>query len=221
MRGGHLGRWAPVSVLVIGVFLLSFVRAQLTPELRLPLVSALPDRVAGVSGEDVAISDAEASVAGFTDYALRLYEDSSSAVGDESPTPWVSVYLGYYDQQSRGHTIHSPKNCLPGSGWEALSSEPATIEAGDGSFTVNQYVLQNGDQRALVLYWYQGRGRVAHNEYLVKWDLLRDAALRRRTDEALARIVVSLDSRDEDEAFALAKRVALDVKPVLDRALPP
>jgi EpsI family protein len=220
MSIGRLGRWAPTSILAGGVLLLSFVRAQLTPELRLPLASALPEQVDGIAGKSVGLSEAEAGVAGFTDYAFRVYEGSGGADA-EAPSPWVSIYLGYYDRQSRGHTIHSPKNCLPGSGWEALSSAPAKLEADDGSFTVNRYVLQNGGERALVLYWYQGRGRVAYNEYAVKWDLLRDAALRRRTDEALARIVVSLDATDEDAAFALATRVALDIKPELDRALPP
>lgn len=220
MSGSHLRRWVPVSILLVGALLLTFVRAQRALELRMPLASVLPERVGEMGGEELAISDAEAVVAGFTDYALRLYQEEGPEAEAEADAPWVSVYLGYYDRQSRGRTIHSPKNCLPGSGWEALSSAPATIDADDGSFTVNRYVLQNGGQRALVLYWYQGRGRVAHNEYLVKWDLLRDAALRRRTDEALVRIVVSLSSDDEGEAFALAKRVALQVKPALDRALP-
>jgi len=171
-------------------------------------------------GEDVTVSDAEAAVAGFTDYALRVYSETDSVEAAQTGIPWTSIYYGFYDQQSRGHTIHSPKNCLPGAGWEAISSEAATIRDGAEAFTVNRYVLQKGDERALVLYWYQGRGRVAYNEYLVKWNLLRDAALRRRTDEALVRIVVPIATDDDDKAFALASRVALQVKPALDRALP-
>jgi EpsI family protein len=89
----------------------------------------------------------------------------------------------------------------------------------DGSPTVNRYILQNGAARALVLYWYQGRGRIAHNEYLVKWDLLRDAALKRRTDEALVRIVVPITSSEAD-SFSMAQEIAAGIKPALDRALP-
>ena len=173
-----------------------------------------------MGGEDLSVPKAEARVAGFTDYALRMYAVTDSASAAVAAVPWASVYFGFYDQQSRGHTIHSPQNCLPGAGWEAISSEPATIGTGDAAFTVNQYILQKGDERALVLYWYQGRGRVAHNEYLVKWDLLRDAALKRRTDEALVRIVVPLGPDTDDEAFGLAKSVALEVKPALDQVLP-
>ena len=57
---------------------------------------------------------------------------------------------------------------------------------------VNRYVLAQGGQRALVYYWYQGRGRVAASEYQVKWELLRDAAFKARTEEAMVRIVVPL-----------------------------
>lgn len=218
MSPGRLRAWMPAIILGIGVGLLSFVRGQLAPELREPLETALPVEIAGMSGEDVAVPQAEANVAGFTDYALRVYQETDTTKA--AAIPWASVYFGFYDQQFRGHTIHSPQNCLPGAGWEALSSEPTTIGAGTDAFTVNQYILQKGNDRALVLYWYQGRGRVAHNEYLVKWDLLRDAALHRRTDEALVRIVVPVYEGVDDEALELARSVALELKPALDQVLP-
>jgi hypothetical protein len=69
-----------------------------------------------------------------------------------------------------------------------------------------------------VLYWYQGRGRGASNEYRVKWDLLRDAALRRRSDEALVRVVVPV--RSGEDAAALAVRVAETLAPAVAEALP-
>jgi len=215
-----VGRWLPTGILAVGVGLMSFVRTQIVPELRAPLDTALPAQVEGMTGEDVEVPDAEAAVAGFTDYALRVYQETDTASATQAAVPWASIYFGFYDQQSRGKTIHSPQNCLPGAGWEALSSEPTTIGAGADAFVVNQYILQKGQDRALVLYWYQGRGRVAHNEYLVKWDLLRDAALRRRTDEALVRIVVPVYRGVDEEAFDLARRVALEVKPALDHVLP-
>jgi len=215
---GRASSWAPAVILLSGCIGLLGVRAQHTPQLRGPLSDALPIHVAGMPGTDVEVSEGEAQVAAFTDYALRVYEvpgDSAESGG----APWASAYIGFYDRQTRGRTIHSPKNCLPGGGWEALSSVTETLRGQDEDITVNRYVLQNGDTRALVLYWYQGRGRVAHNEYLVKWDLLRDAALKRRTDEALVRIVVPITS-SEEEAFDLAQRTAMQLKPALDQVLP-
>jgi EpsI family protein len=84
---------------------------------------------------------------------------------------------------------------------------------------VNRYLLQKGAAQALVLYWYQGRGRVEHNEYVLKWDLLRDAALRQRSDEALVRVVVPL-AGNEAAALDLARQAAQALIPAVDAALP-
>ncbi len=210
-------RWSPVILLVTGSLLLFGVGRQQHPELRAPLASALPTAIDGLQGQDVPVGDSEAEVAGFTDYALRVY--LSSADDELAIAGGLSIYIGFYDSQTRGRTIHSPKNCLPGSGWEALTSTKADIPVESGAVTVNRYVLQNGDARALVLYWYQGRGRVAHDEYLVKWDLLRDAALERRTDEALVRIVVPI-GESEQEAFEAARAVAGELIPQVEAVLP-
>jgi EpsI family protein len=96
--------------------------------------------------------------------------------------------------------------------------------------TVNRYMLANGQNQALVYYWYQGRGRVAHSEYRVKWDLLRDAMRHGRTEEALVRIVVpipkgpgsSASSWNErvGRAEAVAREVAADLIPRVETALP-
>jgi len=205
-------RWVPAAILGVGCLLSLGAGAQITPELRLPLASALPDSIGGTPGIDVKVSKGEAAVAGFTNYALRAYQSSDTL-------PATTIYLGYYDHQTRGHTIHSPKNCLPGSGWEVLSDRAQPLVVGDDTVTVNRYLLQNEGARDLVLYWYQGRGRVAYDEYLVKWDLLRDAILKRRTDEALVRVVVPITG-SEDQALARAKQIAVHLVPAVYRVLP-
>jgi len=216
MKVLHSG-WMPAVILLLGSALSFGISQQRVMELEAPLTEALPEDLPGLESRDLEISDSEAQVAGFTDYALRVYENDTLDENGE-PTQWASVYLGFYDSQTQGRTIHSPRNCLPGSGWEALESTTSRLPI-DGGVPVNQYLLQNGDVRALVLYWYQGRGRVAHDEYMVKWDLFRDAALHQRTDEALARIVVPIDG-DPDEALEFATSIALEVIPGLNRVLP-
>lgn len=205
--------WAPGSILSVGVFLTLGLGPQRSLELRQPLQDVVPVEIEGLQGVDVEVSRAEARVAGFDDYLFRSYDDAAGV-------PVFSVYVGYYESQSKGHTIHSPKNCLPGSGWEALSNQPEAITTSDGrTVTVNRYLLQREGEQALVMYWYQGRGRVANNEYMVKWDLLRDAALERRSDEALVRIVVPI-VEDEAAAAEQARTVAADLIPAVESALP-
>ena len=207
--------WAPAAVLAVGAVLATAgVKAQRALPLRSPLAEAVPRQVLGFTGRDVTLSAAEERVAGVTSYLVRFFGSTDSAA-----TSGFSLYVGYYDRQTQGRTIHSPKNCLPGSGWEPLASRPETVTTAVGTVTVNRYLLQRGREQALVLYWYQGRGRVAWNEYLVKWDLLRDAALRRRSDEALVRVVVPVTGAQSDAA-ALAVRVAQTLVPAVFSALP-
>jgi EpsI family protein len=167
-----------------------------------------------MSSRDFALSRGEAEVVGASSYLVRTYRPADTTRGAT-----ISLYVGYYAQQMQGRTVHSPKNCLPGAGWEPLSSRPDTVATDRGPVVVNRYLIQNGGARALVFYWYQGRGRVAHDEYGVKWDLLRDAALKRRSDEALVRIVVPLRAT-EAEAEALAVRATREVVPAVYAALP-
>ena len=208
--------WAPAVVLGVGALLNAGARQQASLELRGPLTEAVPEELVGAAGTDVALPPGEVRAAGVDAYLFRTYQDAHRAGPATDP---FSVYVGYYGSQTQGRTIHSPKNCLPGAGWEALASRRERLATPLGSVPVNRYMIQRDDERALVLYWYQGRGRVEANEYLVKLDLLRDSALRGRSDEALVRVVVPITG-SEDEAFERASGVAAELVAAVDRALP-
>jgi EpsI family protein len=204
--------WLPGGMLAVGCLFTLFIDRQSEMPLAAPL-ETLPNQMYGYKGTDMTISEAEQRVAGMSAYSFRTF--SRDTVLD------FSIYVGYYDHQTQGKTIHSPKNCLPGSGWEALQQSEIEIRTPGGTETVNRYLLQNGQQRALVFYWYQGRGRVAANEYQVKWELLRDAAITGRSEEALVRIVVPLrPDRNEAGAVELAASVAAELIPSVFGVLP-
>ena len=50
--------------------------------------------------------------------------------------PPVDLYIGYYGQQHQSSTIHSPLNCLPGSGWQVTSHD--TVGVGSSHVLVNR-----------------------------------------------------------------------------------
>ena len=207
--------WTPALLFSVGAVFTVGVDLQRSLDLRMPLGEAIPVEIAGAMGTDIRLSDAEVRVAGVTDYLMRSYAARDTTTG---VLPF-SVYVGYYDSQMQGKTIHSPRNCLPGAGWEALASTTVEIETGGPPVRVNRYLLQNKQAQALVLYWYQGRGRVESNEYAVKWNLLRDAALRQRSDEALVRVVVGVED-DAAAAFEVAAVAAGAIIAPVYRALP-
>ena len=205
-------RFIPAAVLGLGCLLLLRVTGQRVMPLTRPL-SSLPATMQGYQGTDLTISPEEQAAAGMTSYVLRSFGPDSSTV--------FSVYVGYYDYQTQGKTVHSPKNCLPGAGWEPLEASEMLLGTEGVTVPINLYVLANQDQRAIVMYWYQGRGRVAANEYRVKYDLLRDAALRGRTEEALVRVFVPVTpGLNQASALELAKSVASGLVPSLKQILP-
>lgn len=119
---------------------------------------------------------------GVDDYVSRVYVNAATA----HP---VSLYVGYYASQRQGDTIHSPQNCLPGAGWLPIEGGRIQVPFGNTSIEVNRYVIEKGLDRQVVLYWYQGRGRVVANEYANKFWLMIDAARVHRTNGALVRVM--------------------------------
>ena len=217
-----LSSWVPAGLLAIGLALVQSAGRQDSATLVQPLAT-LPRTIAGAAGDERPLTAEEIRVAGVSDYLFRIFRrDSTSA---------FSVYVGYYASQATGKTIHSPRNCLPGAGWQVVESGTQQVANGGSRATVNRYIIANGSAQAVVLYWYQGRGRVSHSEYGVKWELLRDAATRGRTEEALVRVMVPIaPSRGFTEtdwrerrvaAESLARQVAGEVLPLVDGALPP
>ena len=96
----------------------------------------------------------------------------------------------YFASQRSGDTIHSPKNCLPGAGWQPLDSGRSEIALSGGrSLTAARYVVARGNERQLVLYWFQSHGKTTASEYSAKFQLVTDAIRLNRTDGALVRVV--------------------------------
>lgn len=213
----------PASVLLVGVLFISGVREQYVTKPALPMDS-LPSVYEGVTGKNVEVPMDQQKIAGMDQYMYREYRVDSATM--------FSTYVGYYNRQVQGKSIHSPKNCLPGAGWDIMENAPINLNASDAaSPLINRTVLANKGNRALVYYWYQGRGRIASNEYRVKWDLLRDAALYGRTEEALVRIIIFVppapvgkDTKVDSALFradSLARRVAFPLSQSVFKVLPP
>jgi exosortase D (VPLPA-CTERM-specific) len=120
----------------------------------------------------------------------------SALPGAASP---VNLYVAYYASQRTGQSVHSPRSCLPGGGWNILDFRQHEIPGmgrNGSALRVNRAIVQYGADRQLVYYWFQERGRNITNEYLVKWYLVEDALLRNRTDGALVRLITPLGANE-------------------------
>jgi len=119
----------------------------------------------------------------------------------------ASLYVGYYATQRNGATFHSPLNCLPGSGWTLTDEGRITITpAGGPAFEANRYIVKNNNDREVMIYWYQGRGRAVASEYWGKVYTVVDSVRRRRSDGAMIRVLVPAGDSD-----ARALQAAIDL----------
>jgi len=152
----------------------------------------------------------------FDDYLLANYTDGSGSA--------VNLYVAYYDSQRKGDAVHSPRSCLPGGGWQMRDFDQRTlndIRINGEALRVNRTMIELGDHRQLVYYWFEQRGRIITNEFAVKWYLFWDALTRHRTDGALVRLIVPLSqSSSEVDADREITDLVSHVAPILDRYVP-
>lgn len=131
-------------------------------------------------------------VLGVDEYLNSLY----TAPG----APAVGLYIGYYQSQRQGDTMHSPLNCMPGAGWLPVKQQrimiPTSNAPGAPSVEVNNFVIEKGLDRQVVIYWYQSHGRIVASEYWGKIHMVLDAVRLNRTDGALVRVVAPIDGTD-------------------------
>jgi exosortase D (VPLPA-CTERM-specific) len=157
------------------------------------------------------------------DYLLMNFVPIAPVSATQAATP-VNLYVAYYASQRTGHSVHSPSSCLPGGGWRLQQVGPVEVPGvaiNGAPLRVNRAVIQQGDQRELVYYWFMERGRALTSEYLVKWYLAADAVTKQRSDGALVRLITPLPEGADTAPFdAQLARFAAAAVPQLGRYLP-
>lgn len=160
---------------------------------------------------------------GATDYLICNFHR------EEAPAT-VNVYLGYHQSQIREegggsgeNSIHPPKHCLPGSGWDIIAANLVTLDIPglpQRPAKVNRMVIAKGDARQVVYYWYQEQGRVIADDWLkilyLSWDRMR----RDRTDGALIRFTAPVYQKDERAAEQEIHDLAQEIIPRLPAYVP-
>ncbi|HXH06363.1 MAG TPA: EpsI family protein [Vicinamibacterales bacterium] len=201
-----------VAVLILaGRFAIDRIETAEARVARVPLAS-VPDAVGEWRGRDLPRLDPEvARVLGADEYLHRRY------VGADGVP--VDLFVGYYRSQREGDAIHSPRNCLPGAGWRPVEAGTSVVPLGGRAARVNRYIVERGGERQLVLYWYQGRGRIVASEYANKALLVVDSLRRRRSDGALVR-VMSPAQPGAAKAMDRAMRFVSAIYPRLAEAVP-
>jgi EpsI family protein len=182
-----------VFLIVQGSVFYGFSRGETPPSYR--ALDGFPKAIGGWRMVQQGVMEPEIKeVLRADDYITRDY-----AAG---PAKTANLFVAFFKSQRAGQTPHSPKNCLPGSGWVWTVSDtiPVTVAGRAAPIVINRYLVSKGEYRSLVLYWYQSRDRVVASEYraaaLVAWDAIRY----NRTDTSLVRVVVPVANGRDDVA---------------------
>jgi len=178
-----------VALLCQLVLFYGFSRTEVTPRPRSLAGFTIPGN-GWRAVQDVQLDKETLDVLNADDILSRIYQNGAGGYAD--------LFVAYFQTQRNGKAPHSPKNCLPGSGW--VPSQSGTIEVQVQGETqpvlVNQYIVARGANQSVVLYWYQSRSRVVASEYSAKLYTMMDAIRFNRTDTALVRVVVAVNNGD-------------------------
>lgn len=168
------------------------------------------DQWRGKTGQ---MDDEVYNILGVEDYILADYR--------KNDTELVNLYVGFYQSQKEGDIIHSPKNCMPGSGWNIIqtSIETVPVNTEEKEINVIKLLLQKGAEKQVVLYWFQSRGRIISSEYMQKIWLVVDSIIKQRTDGSFVRLISPV-VEDEKSTTLLLKEFAKKVYPFLKEHIP-
>jgi EpsI family protein len=162
-----------------------YINYAMEPErvpVRAPLATLADELGRWKAGQRVPLTPEVLEVLGVDDYVNRYYTTKGAMVG---------LYIGYYESQRNGDTIHSPMNCLPGAGWlpTEVSYVSIPVAGRTDPVIVKRVIIQKGLDKQVVFYWYHSHGRVVGNEYWSKAYMVYDAVRLNRSDAALVRVV--------------------------------
>jgi EpsI family protein len=209
-------RFIVASLLIVAaaLFLHAHARSEVFPP-RLALQQFPRQLGDWTGGTDIPINEETLKVLGHGEFLHRSYQD-------ESERPDLDLFIAYFPSQRAGDTLHSPKNCLPGSGWSPIESRPVSLSfPGHPPFPATRYVVALGDSRQAVLYWYWAHDRGVASEYWAKYYLVADSLKMNRSDGSLVRLSTPLDPGETaDSAEQRLLPFVADLGPLLDRYIP-
>ncbi len=148
------------------------------------------------------------------------YHDVTLARGDD---PSVGLFMAWYADQTAGG-VHSPEICLPGAGWEIAWLERSDIgPALDQAvpFNLNRAIIQKGEVRMMVYYWFEQKGRRVAWDFGAKLWLMVDGVRTGRTDGGIVRLTTLIAPGESDSAAeARLMDVVRNIEPTLLQYMP-
>lgn len=184
-----------VALLLGTIFLGNLTARRIPSPLAVPLEQIAPNVAGWAAVQNQKLPEGTLRALDATSYLSRVYRKDSRD---------LDLFIAFYAQQRAGESMHSPKHCLPGAGWEIWQHDSALVSANGLQYEVNKYSIQNAGRRMLMFYWYQSKSRIIASEYLGKILLAQDTILTGRTAGSIVRIMLPDVPSAGDEGVAFA-----------------
>ncbi len=202
--------------IVIALLAVTILFSQMRSDGELvPIVKTLegfPKQIAEWRGEPYRFSQAVYDKLGVDDSIAINYKNDN---GDS-----VSMYVGYYESQKQGEIIHSPKNCMLGSGWQPIEISEINISVGTRLIPVIKMIVEKHSHKMVSLYWYQSGNRAVANEYNQRLYFIYDSLRYNRTNSAFLKFSSSVQGDDYEGTIQQLEGFINKVVPILDDFLP-
>jgi exosortase D (VPLPA-CTERM-specific) len=195
------------------VCFLGFLTHRLTQTPAVPLLQsfdAFPMQIGPWTGQREFLDAAMAKAVGADDYL----EASFSNRGHDR----VSLWMAFFEKQEKetDKRIHSPILCLTGSGWQIIDSKIVDIAPG---LPVQYLLIEQGNTRQVVYFWYYQRGRWLASEYSRYFYMGFDGLFRRRNDGAIVRLITPV-GKEVQPAQERLRAFAHLLIPILNKFIP-
>jgi EpsI family protein len=212
MGGIVLARIA-ACVLTVGAFASGHVlRTSVVRPTETVALDEIPYEVGPWRGEDLSVRPQVMDLLRPDGFLLREYRTEGE--------PPMQIYVDYHRVQRLGATIHSPRLCYPGAGWQPARVDVTTVR-GDGWERPACWLRLRANRRELLaLYWYESRWGRSAREIDLKLGIVRSAFVRQPSDAALVRFATPLVDGDVDAARRRIIRFIDLIEPEVARTLP-
>lgn len=206
-------------ITVIALFGLTYICMHFSQSARIVPISKPLSQFPKQIGNWEAVSSGKLSnstikMLGVDDYVEYSYASTNGTL--------INLYISYFSSVGVTGGYHSPRNCLPGGGWQiaSLSTLPLKQKTSSKPVEISSMIVQNGANKQITLYWYQNRGRIIASEYWEKIFLVIDAIFKRRRDGSFIRIMAPIHGGNLEETEAQLIDFAEKILVILEDFIP-
>ena len=183
------------------------------PESGPPQLDRLPLQFDRYLGTEERFDAASYAVLGADTSTLRRYTDA------EGIPIWL--FAAYFGSQNYGEQIHSPRNCLPGGGWNILSLDRVPVNLpGRGDVITNRLLIESDGVRQVMYYFFLTRMGPVASEYRLKFELARAALTLQPRDAMFVRVSTPVTESGPESAHERCRQLLTSAMPLLSDGLP-